>query len=189
MDKLTADRATIVIFNSVCEGGLLLMATIWCFNKGVNLSDALEPNAMAILVGVGAAVLTTLTGFLLYNRAGKADKKSAFYNFRLLVSEITPIFSRLTLMDILLIAASTGFCEEVFFRGVLQPEIGVLAASLVFGMIHCGSMEMFPYALWTYAAGVFLGYLYIWTGSLWAPILAHGINNFIVITYFKYRKQ
>lgn len=190
MDSIKIDRANLVIFNSVCEGGLLLLATLWCFNTGVNLSDALKPDVLGVAVGVGAGALTALSGLLLLFLAGKTEKNTNIYELRTLVYDhIAPLFTQLTLMDILLIAASTGFCEEIFFRGVLQSELGVLGASLLFGMIHCASFVMLPYAVWTFFAGVFLGYLYIWTGSLWAPIWAHAINNFIVIAYFKLRKR
>ena len=190
MDSIKIDRATLVIFNSFCEGGLLLLATLWCFNRGVNLSDALKPDLLGVSLGVGAGAITALSGFLSLFLAGKTNKNSSIYELRTLVyNHIAPLFSQLTLVDILLIAASTGFCEEIFFRGVLQSELGILGASLLFGMIHCASLGMLPYAMWTFVAGVFLGYLYLWTGSLWAPIWAHAINNFIVIAYFKFRKQ
>lgn len=189
MDSIKVSRDTLVIFNSLCEGGLLLLATMWCFNTGVNLSDALRPDSLPVLVGIAAGVITALSGFISLFLAGKTDQKSKIYELRTLVySQIAPLFAQLKLGDILLIAASTGFCEEIFFRGVLQSELGLFSSSLLFGIIHCASLVMLPYALWTFAAGIFLGYLYIWTGSLWAPILAHGINNFIVIAYFKYRK-
>lgn len=189
MDNIKVDRTTLVVFNSVCEGGLLLLATLWCFNSGVNLTDALRPSLTAVLVGVAAGAVTALSVFLSLFLTGKTDKESVFQKLRSLVyTQIAPLFVQLTLADILLIAASTGFCEEIFFRGILQSEMGVLSASILFGMIHCASLSMLPYAVWTSVAGIFLGYLYIWTGSLWAPILAHAVNNFIVIAYFKFRK-
>jgi len=35
--------------------------------------------------------------------------------------------------------------------------------------------------------GVFLGYLLVWTGSIWAPILAHFINNgsAVLLSYYE----
>ncbi|HEY9733676.1 MAG TPA: CPBP family intramembrane glutamic endopeptidase [Drouetiella sp.] len=190
MDNIRVDRTTLVLINSACEGGLLLLATLWCFNSGVNLSDALRPSLTAVLAGIAAGAVTALSGFVSLFLTGKAAEKSVFQQLRSLVyTQIAPLFKQLTLADIFLIAASTGFCEEIFFRGILQSEMGLLSASLLFGMIHCASVSMLPYAAWTCVAGIFLGYLYIWTGSLWAPILAHAVNNFIVIAYFKFRKS
>ncbi|CAN5422483.1 hypothetical protein BH10CYA1_BH10CYA1_02790 [soil metagenome] len=190
MDSIKVDRATLVIFNSFCEGGLLLLATLWCFNTGVNLGDALKPDVIPVGIGILAGAVTACSGFLSLFLAGKSDQKSKIHELRTIVySHVAPLFAQLTLMDILLIAASTGFCEEIFFRGVLQSELGIVSASILFGMIHCASLIMLPYAVWTFVAGIFLGYLYVWTDSLWTPIFAHGINNLIVILYFKYRKQ
>jgi len=189
MDNIKVDRTTLVIFNAFCEGGLLLLATVWCFNTGVSLRDALRLDAIPALIGIAAGAVTAFSGFLSLFLAGKSNTESKIHELRSIVyAQIAPLFAQLTLSDILLIAASTGFCEEIFFRGILQSQIGILAASILFGMIHCASLVMLPYAIWTFAAGIFLGYLYVWTGSLWAPICAHAVSNLIVILYFKYRK-
>ena len=39
--------------------------------------------------------------------------------------------------------------------------------------------------------GVFLGYLLVWTGSIWAPILAHFINNgsAVLLSYYEQKIQ
>ncbi|MBS1953435.1 MAG: CPBP family intramembrane metalloprotease [Cyanobacteria bacterium SZAS-4] len=189
MDSIKVDRPTFIIFNSLCEGGLLLLATLWCFNTGVNLKDALKPDVIPVGIGIFAGAATAFSGFVSLFLAGKSDPKSKIYELRSLVYDhVAPLFAQLTVLDILLIAASTGFCEEIFFRGVLQSELGIVFAAVLFGMIHCASLIMLPYAIWTFLAGIFLGYLYVWTDSLWTPIFAHGINNLIVILYFKLRK-
>jgi membrane protease YdiL (CAAX protease family) len=79
------------------------------------------------------------------------------------------------------IAAPLG--EELFFRGYLFPALrkswGVLAAMLVsgalFSLVHgewvgfLGLMEI----------GVMLAALRLWSGSLWAAIIGHAVNNAI----------
>ena len=79
------------------------------------------------------------------------------------------------------IAAPLG--EEIFFRGCLFPALrkswGVLAALLVsgalFSLVHyewvgfLGLMEI----------GILLAELRLWSGSLWAAIIGHAVNNFI----------
>lgn len=189
MDNIKVDRASLIIFNSLCEGGLLLLATLWCFNTGVNLKDALKPDVIPVGIGIVAGAATACSGFVSLFLAGKSDPKSKIYELRSLVYDhVAPLFAELSVIDILLIAASTGFCEEIFFRGILQSELGIIFAAVLFGMIHCASIIMLPYAIWTFVAGIFLGYLYVWTDSLWTPIFAHGINNLLVILYFKLRK-
>jgi hypothetical protein len=183
------DRTTIVNVTLVCEGALLLVASCWCFITEISLRDRLQPQLIPSLIGIGAGVLTACSGFLLLFLANKFKTLKWLGDLRAIVyKDVSPIFAQLNFMDILLVAASSGFCEEVFFRGVLQFKLGILPASIVFGMIHCPSMTMLPYAFWTFMAGLFLGWLYLWTDSLWTPILAHAVSNFIVLLFFKYRK-
>jgi membrane protease YdiL (CAAX protease family) len=77
--------------------------------------------------------------------------------------------------------------EEFVFRGVLQNSLSskysswmaILIASGVFGVLH---VWRFPAA---FMLGAFLGTLYVVTGSLIAPIVAHiTINSVVVIGSF-----
>jgi membrane protease YdiL (CAAX protease family) len=76
-------------------------------------------------------------------------------------------------------ALLTPVAEELVFRGVLfrkwrrtlGPVKGLLLSSALFGVVHGGSM--LPVAV----AGLSLSLLYTSTRSLWAPILAHILNN------------
>jgi len=77
--------------------------------------------------------------------------------------------------------------EEFVFRGVLQNSlsakysswVAILIASGVFGVLH---VWRFPAA---FMLGAFLGTLYVVTGSLIAPIVAHiTINSVVVIGSF-----
>lgn len=77
-----------------------------------------------------------------------------------------------------LLALASGFAEEMVFRGALQPEVGLVWASLLFGLAHL--VPRWPLVLWTafaVAVGLVLGLAYEWTGSLWVPIVAHVVVN------------
>jgi membrane protease YdiL (CAAX protease family) len=78
-----------------------------------------------------------------------------------------------------LLALVSGVAEEAFFRGALQPQIGLVAASLLFGAAHfVPRRELWPWTLFSIAAGFLLGWLFAATGSLVAPVVAHaGING------------
>ena len=68
--------------------------------------------------------------------------------------------------------------EEALFRGALQPQVGLLAASLLFGLAHFAPRrELLPWTVFSLAAGLLLGTLFEETGNLVAPVVAHaGIN-------------
>ena len=71
--------------------------------------------------------------------------------------------------------------EEMMFRGWLQRVLGksvschtaIWVAAFVFSAIHFQFYGFIPRML----IGAALGYLYYYTGSLWAPIVAHFTNN------------
>jgi hypothetical protein len=76
------------------------------------------------------------------------------------------------------LAALSGFAEEVFFRGAVQPRIGWLAASVVFGLAHFAPRRsLWPWTGFAVVAGGLLGALYAATGNVVAPIVAHAAIN------------
>ncbi len=85
--------------------------------------------------------------------------------------------------QILALAALSGIAEEAFFRGALQPRVGLVAASLLFGAAHfVPRREFLPWTGFSIAAGFVLGGLFAWTGNLIAPIVAHAVVNGVNLT-------
>lgn len=88
-----------------------------------------------------------------------------------------------------------AFLEEFFFRGFLQERlnaafgtpfqfrgvnfgVGLFVAAILFGLFHpisAAGDPPWPWALWTAAFGVIMGFLREKTGGILAPGLAHGI--------------
>jgi len=71
-------------------------------------------------------------------------------------------------------ALLSGGSEEFFFRGVLMPEIGLGASSVVFGLLHAVN---WIYVAWAALIGAGLGLLATHGGSLVAPAVAHATFN------------
>jgi membrane protease YdiL (CAAX protease family) len=80
------------------------------------------------------------------------------------------------------IAVIPAICEELLFRGVLMPLLGKMTRNIhasiwitaaLFSLIHMQFYGFLPRLL----MGAVLGYLVIWSGSLWTAILAHFVNN------------
>ncbi|QIN80791.1 CPBP family intramembrane metalloprotease [Rubrobacter marinus] len=75
--------------------------------------------------------------------------------------------------DLVGLAVLSGVGEEALFRGALQPEIGIVASSLLFGALHVGPDRRYLlWTLWAVGAGFLFGALYAWTGvssPLWSP--------------------
>lgn len=84
--------------------------------------------------------------------------------------------------------------EELFFRGVIQRKLtewtanghlGIWLAALLFSTVHFQFYGFFPRLL----LGVLFGYLYYWSGNLWVAILAHLINNSLVVITLYIQQQ
>lgn len=96
---------------------------------------------------------------------------------------------------IIMIAVLPALGEELLFRGILQrifsewsgsKHTGVWATAILFSAMHMQFYGFVPRML----LGVMLGYLFLWSGSLWLPILAHFINNgAAVIASYLYKQN
>jgi membrane protease YdiL (CAAX protease family) len=91
------------------------------------------------------------------------------------------------------LALASGLAEEAFFRGAIQPRVGLVAASLIFGLAHFAPRrELAPWTVFSVAAGLLLGALFDATGNLVAPVVAHaGINavNLKLLSQWSGRSQ
>jgi membrane protease YdiL (CAAX protease family) len=88
--------------------------------------------------------------------------------------ELGEIISPLSSVEITWLALASGFAEELFFRGAMQPVLGLLITSMIFGAVHVGPKRVFlAWATWAFVMGALLGLIFELTGVLWGPILAH----------------
>jgi membrane protease YdiL (CAAX protease family) len=74
------------------------------------------------------------------------------------------------------IASAVG--EELFFRGLLAPALGVVLSSLAFGMLHqLRGRAGWVWTGWATLMGLVFGALFLATGSLLGPLVAHAAIN------------
>lgn len=84
-------------------------------------------------------------------------------------------------LNLLTIAIVPAICEEWIFRGTLQKlfseklniHLAVFFAATIFSFIHFEFSGFLPRII----LGMFLGYLFYYSGSLWLSIFAHAVNN------------
>lgn len=89
----------------------------------------------------------------------------------------------MAMLPVIATAVIAPLGEELLFRGVLQSVLtakwgvyaGVIGSALLFSLIHADLVLFIPIFL----MGVLFSVLYRITGSLWAPIWLHAVNNFI----------
>ena len=99
-------------------------------------------------------------------------------------TEFRTVLGPMSGASIFWLALMSSLVEELFFRGFLQPRIGLEAAALIFGLAH---FPYRPYLIpWTIAAtlvGYLFGYLFEVRGSLLIPVLAHFVTNYFNLHY------
>ncbi len=89
-------------------------------------------------------------------------------------------------INIFMIVLLPALGEELLFRAVLIPflktifkniHVAVWLSAIIFSAFHFQFFGFLPRMF----LGVVFGYLFVWSGTIWLPILAHFINNGTVV--------
>lgn len=167
------------------EGIMLVVACLWALLAGLPLP--LGRPLRGVLWGIFAAgVLGAVNFGLLHARANHWPGDSLRYVCRVIVR---PLFEHVTAWQIAVVSVLAGVAEELLFRGVLQPMIGLPAASVIFGAVHVGGRGFLGYGVWAACIGALFGWLMVETGGLLAPIVAHGVYDALALAYVRYGPQ
>jgi membrane protease YdiL (CAAX protease family) len=136
----------------------------------------------SLLRGAGAGVAAGLAIVALSAAAVRFVPR-----FRELAAGLRRLIGPLGRGGAFLVAAFSAVGEEFFFRGLLQPFLGLAAVSVLFGLLHWGpSRRFWPWAVFAAVVGCALGWLYEQTGDLTAPVTAHFTVNFLNLRWLRY---
>ncbi len=90
------------------------------------------------------------------------------------------------MFNIFMVAFLPAIGEELLFRGVIQRIFtnwtknihwGIWITAILFSALHMQFYGFVPRMF----LGVLFGYLLVWSGSMWLPIIAHFINNCVAV--------
>jgi membrane protease YdiL (CAAX protease family) len=95
------------------------------------------------------------------------------------------------LVNLFLMAVLPAVSEEITFRGVLQrllntkhstlnTHLSIWFTAIIFSAIHMQFYGFIPRML----LGALFGYMLVWTGSLWVPMLIHFVNNGMAVLLY-----
>jgi membrane protease YdiL (CAAX protease family) len=106
----------------------------------------------------------------------------------LVLEQLGPLLARCSPAQLALLAALAGGSEEMLFRGAIQAGLtevlpsgaALLAASLLFGLMHAASPA---YAVLAFLMGLYLGALFLIQGGLLAPIITHALYDLVALLY------
>lgn len=160
---------------------LLAVAKVWQKLGAVPLL-AFEFNTSALLSSVALAIGITLTSGIIY-RLWAAYRRSADYYLELVIKPLLWV-------DIIWLGLLPGLSEELLFRGIMLPALGlnlaaVVISSVLFGVLHLSGSNQWPYVVWATIIGFALGYSALVTGNLFVPVVAHIITNLVSGTLWK----
>jgi membrane protease YdiL (CAAX protease family) len=173
-------RSLFVLLEALCIPMGLLLG--WLL--AVNPLETLEWSLSGILLGaVGAAPILLLAGWI-------ATSRFAFTRslVELVAELVIPFFRGWPLAEMALVAAVAGFGEELLFRGALQAAAsdtyglvpGLICASVAFGLVHFLNLA---YAIFATIIGFYCGWLWLASGNLLVPMVAHGLYDFLVLVF------
>jgi uncharacterized protein len=90
------------------------------------------------------------------------------------------IFSSLPIVQILILTLIISICEEILFRGTLQPKVGLIWTSIGFAVMHIRYLSKFVLLVSVLGVSFFLGWLFEITENLYVTIFAHFLIDFIL---------
>ncbi|KYF84109.1 CPBP family intramembrane glutamic endopeptidase [Sorangium sp. So ce119] len=137
------------------------------------------PAALLVSAALG---LTLAAGVVVMTRVAVARFDWA----RRLHADLRPVARELSLGQILLLAGLSSLGEELLFRGLLTPLLGVSLSALVFGLVHqMRGPSRWVWVGWAVAVGAGLGAIFAATGSLVGPLLSHALVNAVNLSYLR----
>lgn len=142
---------------------------MWSPGSGSEAAVAAWPLIQSLGAGLGIAAVVIFVSWLLTERTEMG---------RNLASQLAEQLPALSVPDAVLLACASGLAEEMFFRGALQPRAGLIAASVLFGILHMpSSRALWPWTGFALLMGFVFGWLFEASGSLVGPIAAHTLIN------------
>jgi uncharacterized protein len=99
---------------------------------------------------------------------------------------LRPVARQLGVVGALLVALSSALGEELWFRGLLMPVVGLVPQALVFGLVHqLRGKARWAWVAWATSMGLALGALVQLTGSLVGAVVAHALVNFCNLLFLQ----
>ncbi|AIQ13536.1 CPBP family intramembrane glutamic endopeptidase [Paenibacillus durus] len=186
VQKATPEQLTdrLLLINLYFTQGLtLIIGLIWVLFQKRNPFQVLNfPESINFAAwGLGLAVIMLVVDFVLTYIVPEQTMDDGGINELL--------FRKRPLWHIVLIAAMVSICEELLFRGAIQYAFGPYWTSILFAIIHVRYLRHWIPTGWVFASSYGLGLIYIYSGTIWAPILCHFIIDLFSGLVIRYRRE
>lgn len=178
-------RIQILVAMALTALVLLLIARFWLLFDSVSLLSV-ELSGEVLALGSGLGVGITVASAIAYQLWPGYRTSADIY--------LKMVLQPLTWVDLIWMGLLPGLSEELLFRGVMLPAIGlnstgVVFSSLCFGILHLSSLQQWQYVVWATCIGMVLGGSALYSGNLLVPILAHITTNLLSSLFWKLRSH
>ncbi|WEK55659.1 MAG: type II CAAX endopeptidase family protein [Candidatus Cohnella colombiensis] len=161
----------------------LIIGFVWVLFQGRNIFQlfSIPTNYEFLIWGVGFALVVLGVDLLISRFVPEEVSDDGGVNER--------IFGNRPLWHIALISLIVSICEELLFRGALQHAIGAYWTSILFAAIHVRYLRHWIPTGLVFAISYGLGWIMMTTGTIWAPIVAHFLVDFIMGCIIRFRRE
>ncbi|MEO1068197.1 MAG: CPBP family intramembrane glutamic endopeptidase [Cyanobacteria bacterium J06638_6] len=178
-------RMQVLVAMGVTAVILLLIAKAWLYFEPTKLM-AIQLSLSDSLLGLGLGLAISLASAIVYQLWPGYRQSADTY--------LTMVLQPLSWPDLIWLGVLPGLSEELLFRGVMLPAIGlnwlgILVSGASFGVMHLSGLQQWTYMLWATAIGLVLAIGAVLTGNLLVPIVAHGVTNLVSSAVWKFRQQ
>jgi len=175
-------RKKILLLALLFEGGLLIVALVLAAFLRLDLLHGNNNVMKGVLYGTALAIPPF--GLFLLSLSKRAERIPFIGSLKkLVIHDIRHFFAQSRVTDLIFISLMAGIGEEALFRGVIQQQFGIVAASIVFGLAHCISPA---YVIVTVIMGLYIGFIYQATQSLLVPVQLHFVYDLAALLYLRY---
>ncbi len=179
--KLNRVRLLLIAF--VSEGIVFGFALVLASWLQIDLAPAPSDVVRELVIGLLATV--PLVVLFIASMSEYGDRIGVVSNLkRIMLQDVRRVFMHARFFDLLAIAVVAGIAEEMLFRGVVQTQLGLLPASILFGLVHFVTLG---YAVAATLMGIYIGLVFSISESLFAVILVHALYDLYALTYIRYQ--
>ena len=132
------------------------------------------------LITIASIGLTLAAGFansLLISPFAGEDKGT-----EIILAMVSPDKGYMVVLAFMMLVIVPAFCEEFLFRGLVLGNllpygktVAIIGSALLFAAMH----QSFGQFLYSAAAGIFMGLLYVHSRSIWPSTIVHLLNNLL----------
>jgi membrane protease YdiL (CAAX protease family) len=165
------------------QGLTLIIGIVWLLFQRQNIIHLLSlPSTLNVLWwGLGLAAAVVAVDLLISRWVPDEVSDDGGVNDR--------IFRMRPVWHIALISFVVAICEELLFRGAVQHAFGPYWTSIIFAAIHVRYLRHWIPTGLVFSISYGLGWIYIQSGSIWAPIIAHFAIDLIMGLIIRFRRE